>query len=124
MNKQNPKEFYILCKKKCYRLECAHENEATKWLNSLKSVREGLSSDFLNVNRYEKLKIYSKITGKSMYKDYDLLLEIYESQVHDIIEKKLQEYLQKKNKWKSVESSINQQAKSGLKKQKTVKEKD
>lgn len=30
INKDNPKEFYILCKKKCYRLECAHEREATK----------------------------------------------------------------------------------------------
>ena len=28
INKSNPKEFYILSKKKCYRLECAHENEA------------------------------------------------------------------------------------------------
>ena len=36
--------------------------------------------------------------------------------MHDLIERKLQEYLQKRNKWKSVESSINQQAKSGIKK--------
>ena len=76
-----------------------------------------MDSDFLNINRYEKLKIYSKITGKSMYKDYDQLLEIYESHmVDEVISRKLQEYLQKKNKWKSIESSINQQAKTGLKK--------
>ena len=43
----------------------------------MRAVRDQ-DSDFLNINRYEKLKIYSKITGKSMYKDYDLLLEAYE----------------------------------------------
>ncbi|CDW71658.1 ph domain containing protein [Stylonychia lemnae] len=116
INKNDPKEFYILFKKKCYRMQCDHEQEALKWVNSLKQVRDQ-DNDYLNINRYEKLKIYQKITGKSLYKDYDQLLEIYENQVHQIIEKKLQEYLQKKNKWKSVESSINSQAKSGLKKQ-------
>lgn len=41
-----------------------------KWVNSLKKVRDA-DSEFLDLNRYEKIKIYSKITGKSMYKDYD-----------------------------------------------------
>jgi hypothetical protein len=59
-------------------------------------------NDFLDANRYEKLKIYHKITGKSMYKDYDNLLEAYESRVHEEIALKLQEYLKKKNKWNSV----------------------
>ena len=36
------------------------------------------NADFLNLNRYEQQKIYSKITGKSMYKEYDVLLEQYE----------------------------------------------
>ena len=30
-----------------------------------------VDSDFLDANRYEKLKIYAKITGKSMYREYD-----------------------------------------------------
>lgn len=42
-----------------------------------------------------------------MYKDYDSLLEIYEAMVHDLIEKKLQEYLTKHKKWNSLQSNIN-----------------
>lgn len=45
-----------------------------------------LDNEFLDLNRYEKQKIFSKITGKSLYKDYDALLKIYEAKVHDIIE--------------------------------------
>lgn len=56
-----------------------------------------------------------------MYKDYDYLLEVYEDAIHEQIERKLQEYLQKKNKWKSVESTINQAAKKELKKKGTMK---
>jgi hypothetical protein len=88
INKDDPKEFYIVYKKKCYRLQCAHEGEALKWVNSLKMVKN-VDNNFLDLNRYEKLKIYSKVTGKSMYKDYDYLLEIYENKIHDMIEKKL-----------------------------------
>jgi len=39
------------------------------------------------------LKIYSRITGKSMYKEYDLMLEVYEENVHEVIESKLMEHL-------------------------------
>jgi hypothetical protein len=44
------------------------------------------------------MKIFSRITGKSMYKDYELLLEKYESKVHDEIEKKLHEFKKSKKK--------------------------
>ena len=44
--------------------------------------------------------------------------------MHDIIEKKLQEFLQKKNKWKSIEQSINSQAKKGFMKQVTNSKKE
>jgi hypothetical protein len=70
--------------KKCYRLECAHEKEAEKWVNSIKMVKD-VDAAHLDINRYEKLKIYSKVTGKSMYKEYDILLELYENTVHDRI---------------------------------------
>lgn len=103
----NAKEFYIIHKKKCYRLACEHEGEAQKWVNSLKAVREGgfgaMGNEHLDENRYEKLKVYSRVTGKSMYKELDQLLETYEEQVHDVIETKLMEYLGKKKKLKSFE---------------------
>jgi PH domain len=78
LSPENPKEFYVIAKKKCYRLLCEHEGEALKWVNSLKAVREGgftaQDKEYLDENRYEKLKVYSRVTGKSMYKEYDVLL--------------------------------------------------
>lgn len=78
---------------------CEHDWEATKWVNSLKAVQAnpngilGDADDYLNVNRYEKVKIYSRITGKSMYKEYDSLLEVYEEEIHEKIEVKLMDHL-------------------------------
>ena len=34
----NPKEFYLIMKKKYYRFTSEHEGEALKWVNSLKAV--------------------------------------------------------------------------------------
>jgi hypothetical protein len=51
-------------------------------VNSLKAARDGGFSggvdDPNDAYRYEKLKIYSRVTGKSMYKEYDAMLEAYE----------------------------------------------
>lgn len=74
INSKNLKEFYIFYKSKCYRFESEYEYEAQKWVNSLKLVKES-DFDYLDENRYEKQKIYSKITGKSIFKDYEILLE-------------------------------------------------
>jgi hypothetical protein len=65
----------------------ASENEqmALKWVNSLRMVKQN-DEDYLDENRYEKQKIFNKITGKSMYKDYEVLLEQYEDKVHATIE--------------------------------------
>ena len=41
---ENNKEFYIIVKRKCYRLLCQHDKEAQKWVNSLKAVRDGTLS--------------------------------------------------------------------------------
>jgi len=100
----NAREFYVVHGRKCYRLMCDHEHEAQKWVNSLKAVREGTAfQEHLDENRYEKLKVYTRITGKGMYKDYELLLEAYEDKVLEIIEAKLLDYLEKKKKLKGLE---------------------
>ena len=55
---------------------------AEKWLNSLKYVKENFEqyqySMAVNLNRYRKLKVFERITGKSVFLDYDVLLERYE----------------------------------------------
>jgi thiamine biosynthesis protein ThiC len=64
-------------------------------VNSLKAARDGGFSggidDPNDAYRYEKLKIYSRVTGKSMYKEYDAMLEAYEELMQEQIESKLVE---------------------------------
>lgn len=98
LNPDNPKEFILVVAKKYYRLTAEHEGEALKWVNSLKAVKEGgfgaMGEEHLDENRYEKLKVYNRVTGKSMYREYDTLLETYEDKVHEEIEGKLMSFLQ------------------------------
>ena len=114
----NPREFYIVIKKKCYRFLCELEGEAQKWVNSLKAIKEGgfslLAEEHLDSNRYEKLKVYSRVTGKSMYKEYDSLLETYEDTIHGAIEVKLMDYLQKNKRLKTIESTITKSMKKEI----------
>lgn len=80
-DQKSPKEFYIIYKQKFYRLGCISEDLCLKWVNSLKKVQSS-GEEHLDLNRYEKQKIFSRITGKSMYKDYEVLLENYENIIH------------------------------------------
>ena len=52
-DEKNSKEFYIIYKKKCYKLAADSENECLKWVNSLKYVLSN-SDDNTDLNRYEK----------------------------------------------------------------------
>lgn len=54
---------------------------AQKWYNSLKLVKEMGDIQNLDPNRYEKLNVYTKQTGKIVFKDYELLLESFETKV-------------------------------------------
>ena len=66
--------------------------ECQKWINSLKVVAESeeynkneddlaLITDDRAIHRYSKLDIYHKVTGKSVFKNYDVLMESYEQKV-------------------------------------------
>jgi len=95
--------------------------EAQKWVNSLKAVRDGvLTNDPLDSARYEKQKIYSRVTGKSMYKEYDTLLESYEEKIHEVIEAKLTDHLQKRKKWKQIETVLGKAVKKELENRKAL----
>jgi hypothetical protein len=96
-----------------------------KWVNSLKAARDGTFQggieDPNDASRYEKLKIYSRITGKSMYVEYDTLLETYEEKVHEVIETKLVEQLQRTKRWKQIEEKIGKAIKKEIENRKANK---
>jgi len=43
----------------------------------------------LDIHRYEGQNIYSKITGKSLFKDYELILSEFEVKVREKMEKQI-----------------------------------
>ena len=66
------KKFYVI-----FTIESEELSE--KWLKSLQFVKdksdEYVYNQQMNINRYAKIeKAYSRITGKSVFKDYDVLL--------------------------------------------------
>lgn len=69
------KKYYVI-------LTIPNEHLAAKWLNSLIYVRDNvekyLFSRERNLCRYQKLKVFERITGKSVFLAYDVLLERYE----------------------------------------------
>ena len=84
-------------------------------MNSLKTARDGGfgggADDPTDAYRYEKLKIFSRVTGKSMYKEYDVMLEADEELMLERIEGKLVEYLTRTKRWKAVELALTKQVK-------------
>ena len=69
------KKYYVI-------LTPENDTLAQKWFNSLQYVKDNSDQYVYNAaqiaNRYQKLKVYERITGKSVFTDYDVLLERYE----------------------------------------------
>lgn len=76
------KKFYVI-------LTFDDLNEAQKWLLSLQYVRDNYEqyvyNQAVNKSRYRKLKVFERVTGKSIFVDYDVLLERYEIKEMQII---------------------------------------
>jgi len=51
---------------------------AEKWVNSLLHVKEQLDNEALEDERFANKKIWERVTGKSIFKDLDILMENYE----------------------------------------------
>ena len=54
---------------------------AEKWYNSLKLVKEMGDLQNMDPCRYQKLNVYTKQSGKTVFRDYGILLEQYETKV-------------------------------------------
>jgi hypothetical protein len=73
-------------------IECSDKWQAQKWINSIKFVKDH-PEDYTpaeqlpqNANnnkdeKYVNLQVYNKITGKSCFKDYDVLCEEFEQKI-------------------------------------------
>lgn len=57
-------------------MEAKSAAEAEMWVKSIELVMSK-SEEYLNLDRYVDEKVFSKITGKSLFKDYETILEEY-----------------------------------------------
>lgn len=91
---KNQAQFQMIYQK-FYCIFTVNDTEtAEKWVNSIKMVQEELKMEGTEYNssdeeksgnpqqaqsaRYEKMQIYQKVTGKSAFKDYEVLMEAFE----------------------------------------------
>jgi len=82
------KKFRMIYENFFFSMECESHAKCRKWVTSIKYVQENYEEYEENdddnpmtqkkANRYSKLKVFQKVTGKSCFKDYDVLMESYE----------------------------------------------
>ena len=74
MDEEDSKSFYLVYNRNLYRLATQKAHEAEKWFKSIELVMSK-SEEYLDLNRYVDEKVFTKVTGKSLFKDYESILE-------------------------------------------------
>lgn len=104
-NYQNDKQFQMMYRSFFITLDCEDKWRVEKWINSLKLVKENpdeyadihkdhlFSGDTKKEDKYVGTGVYSKVTVKSCFKDYDVLCEEYEHKIMLQIYLKSQKHL-------------------------------
>jgi hypothetical protein len=73
-DEDSKKSFYFLYKRKVFRLEAKNSTECDMWVKSLELVMSK-SEEYLDLDRYVDEKIFTKVSGKSLFKDYETILQ-------------------------------------------------
>ena len=58
---------------------------AEKWFNSIKLVKDMGDLQNLDPNRYQKLNVFTRNVGTITFRDYELLLDNYETKICGLI---------------------------------------
>jgi hypothetical protein len=58
---------------------------AEKWFNSIKLVKDMGDLQNLDPNRYQKLNVFTRNVGTIIFRDYELLLDKYETKICGLI---------------------------------------
>lgn len=87
VSKDDPLQFTMIYKNFYCIFNCDNKDICQKWVNSIKYVQEEgefseeddfFASQHAKDHRYSQLDIYHKVTGKSCFKDYAVLMEAFE----------------------------------------------
>ena len=74
INQDNNKMILILYKNKLYKLEGDSRDYVEEWYKSIALVRSK-TDEYLNLDRYVDSNVFSKVTGKSIFRDFEAILE-------------------------------------------------
>lgn len=86
IDNKNRKQVKCLYQDSLYTFESVESQyNAEKWCNSLKMVKEMGDLNNLDPNRYSKLNVFTKQNGKIVFKDFEIILDQYETKVCDKI---------------------------------------
>lgn len=95
MDEDNKKGFYFVYKRRCYRMEASKAADAEKWFKSMELVMSK-SEEYLNLDRYVDEKVFTKVTGKSLFKDYETILEEHKQRMWQLELQRREKEKQKK----------------------------
>jgi len=87
INQDNDKMILLLYKDKLYKLEADSKDYIEEWYKSIALVKSK-TDDYLNLDRYIDMNIFKKVTGKSLFRNFE---EILEEHFKDIEEQKRRE---------------------------------
>lgn len=82
INPKNKLELTIMMETKIYSLQSLDtQYTIEKWFNSLKTVQEMGDLQNLNPNRYAKINVFTRKDGRIVFKDYEILIDLYETKL-------------------------------------------
>lgn len=100
---ENEKMILIVYQDKLYKLEADNKDYVEEWFKSIALVRSK-SEEYLNLDRYVDTKVFERITGKSLFKDFEQILQEQFDKIEQ--EKKRVEEQQKKLRDAEVEREL------------------
>lgn len=71
---KHKKVIEVFVPKKCYRLEAPTKDQAEEWAKSLDLVMSQ-SEDYLNLDRYVNTKVFERVSGETLFRDYEVIYE-------------------------------------------------
>jgi len=90
ISQESNKMILMVYKGKLYKLEADSKDYIEEWYKSIALVRSR-SEEYLNLDRYVDMKVFEKISGKSLFRDFEEMLEEHFKNIEEIKRKKEEE---------------------------------
>uniref|UniRef100_A0A7S3KKK7 PH domain-containing protein n=1 Tax=Euplotes crassus TaxID=5936 RepID=A0A7S3KKK7_EUPCR len=114
LNKDNPKMIFLVAQNKLYKLESSNKDYVLEWYKSLCLVRSK-SEEYLDLNRYVDSQVFEKLSGKSIFRDFEIMLKENAKAIEEQKRKKEEE--EKRIRDAEIEKEVKQEIEAKKKKE-------